>query len=79
MIVTEKREKQRSCNSALKLLISHELQGRQEDDIPTPINYTGAGQMGRLEQVAYYENPGILMIVQSVEDQDTSRFHRGKM
>ena len=60
------------------MLIRHELSGEQEEDILTPINYAGAGEMGRLEQVAYYENPGILMIVQSVEDQDTSRFHRGK-
>ena len=31
---------------------------------------------GKLESVAYYENPGILMIVQSVED-DTFTWARG--
>jgi hypothetical protein len=34
--------------------------------------------VGTLEQVSYYENPGILMIVQSVEDQAVSKLARGK-
>ena len=32
--------------------------------------------MGTLHQVAYYENPGILMIVQSVEDQEGTKLNQ---
>ena len=34
-------------------------------------------KVGTLHQVAYYENPGILMIVQSVEDQEGTKTNQG--
>ena len=34
-------------------------------------------KVGTLHQVAYYENPGILMIVQSVEDQEGTKANQG--
>ena len=34
-------------------------------------------KVGTLHQVAYYENPGILMIVQSVEDQEGTKPNQG--
>jgi hypothetical protein len=67
---------QRNCASSLKLLINRELQ--QLDGETPPLTFTGEGEVGRLHQVAYYENPGILMIVQSVEDQAVSKLARGK-
>ena len=55
-----------------------DLRDEEEDDRQlTPITFNGSeGEEGTLHQVAYYENPGILMIVQSVEDQEGTKVNQ---
>ena len=54
-----------------------DLRDEEEDDRQlTPITFNGEGEVGTLHQVAYYENPGILMIVQSVEDQEGTKLNQ---
>ena len=53
----------------IRLIINQEIQGdliEESDLTPIPGSSTGTGTF---EAFAYYENPGILMIVQSVEDE----------
>ena len=55
-----------------------ELRDEEENNLEvTPITFNGEGELGTLHQVAYYENPGILMIVQSVEDQEGTKTNQG--
>lgn len=64
----------------MKLLINQELDRKEEEDNPlTPLAYNREGVGGTLQQVAYYENPGILMIVQSVEDLEVRHHSRGNL
>lgn len=74
-----KRCVKRHSRNSLHLLIEHERRRELDDD------GSGAGGLGAVpesangaqekapvfQQVAYYENPGILMIVQSVEDHNS--------
>lgn len=73
-----KRCVKRHSRNSLHLLIEHERRRELDDDFENG----GTGGLGAVpesanghiesapvfQQVAYYENPGILMIVQSVED-----------
>ena len=57
-----------------------ELRDEEENNLEvTPITFNGEGELGTLHQVAYYENPGILMIVQSVGDQEGSKLNQGEI
>ena len=57
---------QRQSNNSLKLLISKELQGQEKEESDlTPLSVGSS-----LQTLHYYENPGILMIVQSVDIED---------
>ena len=58
-------------------MLTREFRDEEENNLEvTPITFNGEGELGTLHQVAYYENPGILMIVQSVEDQEGSKLNQ---
>ena len=61
-------------------MLTRELRDEEENNLEvTPITFNGEGELGTLHQVAYYENPGILMIVQSVGDQEGSKLNQGEI
>ena len=65
---------QRQSNNSLKLLITKEIQTREEPTEENDLTPVQGSSTATNTFEAYYENPGILMIVQSIEDDSKGEY-----